>query len=52
MDGECDKEIRSRLAKGYAITTQLKNMGESWYKDGNKGKIIKSLGMASRHVWM
>ena|SRR6218665_2975118 len=44
MDGECDKEIRSRLAKRICnnLATE-KNMGESWYKDGSRDKIIKSL---------
>jgi len=27
-------------------------MGESWYKDGIKCKIIKSLSMASREIGM
>ena len=27
-------------------------MGESWYKDGQKGKITKSLDVTSRHVWV
>jgi len=43
-DGDCGKEIRSRLAKGYAITTQLKSL---WQNHGisntTKVKLLRPL---------
>lgn len=48
-DGDCEKEIRSRLAKVYAIATQLKCiMAESRDSKFNKGKTAKGL---SELVW-
>ena len=43
MGGECDKELRSRLAKGYAITTQLKKiLGNYGIKLAIKVKLLKT----------
>jgi|SRR6218665_27832 len=43
-DGDCEKEIRSRLAKGYAITTQLKSIWQNhWIANTTKVKLLRAL---------
>jgi len=49
MDGECNKAIRPSLAKGYARTTQLKNMWGNHGTMATKVKLLRPIGVL---IWM
>ena len=50
-DSDCGAEIRVRLAKGYAVATDLKKIWKN-HNNNNKDKVMESTGMAGGYIWL